>query len=314
MKKRKVNPIELEARAFDKIVAQRIQKGFVPDVGSKKSNLFLYNNPWRYYFTKQISVKKKINFVLNHCKKNQKVLDVGCGLGTLSFELAKKKIFSTGIDISKKSIFFANFFKNKLLSKNNASYINFLQTDLFKINEKKKFDVIIFFKTFHHLGNINKVLHKILKILKQNGKLILVEPLRSEFKFENAVYAYVLRFLSNTWINQQKKMRKIGKNDIKKGIHNIYNEYHYITNKKKGFDQSPMDNSINDPKRLIGLIKKKFKINQHYFTDSFKDKLIGGLRGKRYKQYSTFFDHFDEILIENKILNGTVLHLVATKK
>ena len=28
---------------------------------------------------------------------------------------------------------------------------------------------------------------------------------RSEFKFENAVYAYVLRFLSNTWINQEKK-------------------------------------------------------------------------------------------------------------
>ena len=24
------------------------------------------------------------------------------------------------------------------------------------MNEKKKFDVIIFFKTFHHLGNINK--------------------------------------------------------------------------------------------------------------------------------------------------------------
>ena len=75
-----------------------------------------------------------------------------------------------------------------------------------------------------------------------------------------------------------------------------------------------MDNSINDPKRLIGLIKKKFKINQHYFTDSFKDKLIGGLRGKQYKKYSIFFDHFDEILIENKILKGTILHLVATKK
>ena len=44
MKKRKVNPIELEARAFDKIVTQRIKKGFVPDIESKKRNLFLYNN------------------------------------------------------------------------------------------------------------------------------------------------------------------------------------------------------------------------------------------------------------------------------
>ena len=54
--------------------------------------------------------------MLQYCKENQKVVDVGCGLGTLAFELARKKIKVDAIDISKNSLNYARKVAKKSLN------------------------------------------------------------------------------------------------------------------------------------------------------------------------------------------------------
>ncbi len=302
--------LQLEAKSFDQIVNQRIKKKFAPFVHLKLKNNFLYNNPWRFPESQKISIKSKTDFVLDNCKKNSKCLEIGCGLGTMSLELARNNHEVTGIDISSDSIKHAESFAKKYLNKKNRKKIEYKNISFGKYKTAKKFDRIIFFKSLHHLINTKKVLKKCFNLLNKNGKIIVVEPMRKNFKIENALIIYLIRRYLPTWKNNKKNYNT---KNFSKDIRNIYNEYHYIDSINHTKSQSPYDNSLNDPKKLIKLIKKLFKIQKIYYTDSIQDKILGGLRGKNYIKNIHFINSLDKFLIDNKILNGTSIHLVAKK-
>ena len=93
-----------EGKAFDSIVQNRIRNKISFDLNSKKINNFFYNNPWRYDDTRRLAIKEKTEFVISSLKNKKNVLEVGCGAGTLSFELARSGYNCTAIDLSKKSL------------------------------------------------------------------------------------------------------------------------------------------------------------------------------------------------------------------
>lgn len=307
--------LQLEAESFDKIVSERIKKGFNPDCSIKKNYKFFYNNPWRYPITTELCINGKIKEIIKFCKKKSKILDVGCGLGTLSFELAKKNCKVDAIDISKKSIFYAKKFAKKNLSKKQYDFINFKCTSLdeYLKNNKKGFDSIVFFKTLHHLKNTKKVLKLVKKNLKINGYLIIVEPFRNDFEYINAVIAYIIRTLC---INYQKRDLKIKKNsekEIEQNINEILKEYKYESD-EKGYDQSPNDNILNDSLKLKKLLKVDFNIFKEISLDSFRDKILGSIRGKDYLNEIKLINNLDKFLINKKILKGTTKIIVAKLK
>ena len=303
--------LQLEAKSFDQIVNQRIKKNFAPFVHLKLKNKFLYNNPWRFPESQKISIKSKTDFVLNNCKKNSKCLEIGCGLGTMSLELARNDHKVTGIDISSDSIKHAKSFVKKYLHKKNQKKIEYINTSFGKYKTTEKFDRIIFFKSLHHLINTQKVLKKCFNLLKKNGKIIIIEPMRKNFKIENALIIYLIRTFLPTW-EKNKKIDNIY--NFSKQIRNIYNEYQYFDSTKQTKSQSPYDNSLNDPNKLIKYLKKLFKIQKIYYSDSIQDKILGGLRGKEYIKNIQFVNSLDKFLIDKKILNGTSIHIVAKKK
>ena len=120
------------------------------------------------------------------------------------------------------------------------------------------------------------------------------------------------RQLCKTWVNVTKKLNLINIKDIDLGILEILKEYKYIS-EKKGYDQSPMDNVTNNPERVIFYLKKLFRIEKIITEDSFKDKIIGGVRGKNYLQVIKFIDLLDDYLIKKKIIKGTIYKIVVKK-
>ena len=293
-----------EAKYFDKINNQREKNGISPLLNTKKIYNYFYNNPWRYPETRQISIKRKIKFIEKNLKKKDKILECGCGNGVLSLELGRKGYNITGIDVSKKSILIAKKYAKKIKN----SKLNFQNKSIedFK-NSKNIFDVIVFFKTFHHLKNPNKILKILRKILKKNGKLLMIEPVRGDMNELNFLIIFLIRNLAEEW-------RQINLNfNIVKNLKKIKKEYNYVTS-KKGFDQSHMDNAINKSKDIIKALKNnKFKILDKKFDDSIKDKIIGGLSGKKRVKLVKFVDNLDQYLISNNITNGSTIKISAKK-
>jgi ubiquinone/menaquinone biosynthesis C-methylase UbiE len=148
--------------------------------------------------------------ISNFIKKNDSVLDIGCGQGGLYRILKKKfkKIKYTGIDFNSKMIEIAktkypsaNFF---LYKKNN--YLNFF---------KKKFDIIIIFGILHLNKNWKKILLNAAKITK---KKILFDHRIEYEKSKKKNY-----YLDLDFKNKKKKFRikyiLLKKNMLKNFLH-----------------------------------------------------------------------------------------------
>ena len=113
-----------------------------------------------------------LNFLCSNTK-NSEVLDYGCGDGTYAEKVLKfhpKKI--TGIDISEISIKDAKERAKNQNLKIDYSVDNCEETKF----DNESFDIIYGTGILHHL-KIDKCLIEINRILKQNGKLVFIEPL-----------------------------------------------------------------------------------------------------------------------------------------
>lgn len=109
-------------------------------------------------------IKKFIN-----TKKGARILDLGCGLGSLTqhFKTIKAKVI--GVDISPQSIAYA---KKHIKSANITFRVQSAHNLGFTDNY---FDAVIGNGILHHL-DLKKALPEILRILKPGGKIFFVEP------------------------------------------------------------------------------------------------------------------------------------------
>ena len=112
------------------------------------------------------------NYLEENCK-NKEILDYGCGIGhnvNIVSKFNPSKI--VGIDISEVSIEKAKNNKNKF--QNN---INFISDNCEKSSiNSNSFDIIYGSGILHHL-KLEKAIDEINRLLKQDGKIIFMEPL-----------------------------------------------------------------------------------------------------------------------------------------
>jgi 2-polyprenyl-3-methyl-5-hydroxy-6-metoxy-1,4-benzoquinol methylase len=120
------------------------------------------------------------------------VLDYGCAIGTMAFELADHAKKIHGIDISSKMIDAAR----KKAAERNIENIDFAHATLFDERYKKEsFDVILAFNILHFLEDTQKVMKRINELLKPGGLIISVTPCLGEKKsFINSLI-FLLVFL-----------------------------------------------------------------------------------------------------------------------
>ena len=107
--------------------------------------------------------------VLRQVGCGQKILDVGCGTGTLGFEIKKRGNEVWGLDINKKAIDLA---KKKL---DKTFLYDAADPDDLPIKDEK-FDVIVFADILEHLDEPEAVLLEYKKYLKEDGRIIVSLP------------------------------------------------------------------------------------------------------------------------------------------
>jgi len=132
---------------------------------------------------KQLKIIKLKNFtyrlVLGYLDKyigdesKKRVLDIGCGAGSISFYLASKGHSVTGIDISIKAIEECRQSAKQLKLKNVVFKQSYFPED-FKLG--KKYDAVVFTEVIEHLEKDDLALNNINQLLKGGGFLILSTP------------------------------------------------------------------------------------------------------------------------------------------
>lgn len=108
-----------------------------------------------------------------YCYAEKKVLDIGCGVGTLDFYLASRGNKVVGVDISTRAINIAR--KNAYflgVSKN----IRFHKLAFPQELPRGKFDVVIISEVIEHIPDDILSLERIWRLLKTGGILILTTP------------------------------------------------------------------------------------------------------------------------------------------
>ena len=129
----------------------------------------------------------RIQYILNQLKdldlKNTKILDLGCGGGLVSESLSRLGAKVTGIDFVGNNINIAKHHSIKSKLK-----IDYIHGDIEKIKMNKKFDLIIMFEILEHVNNWKRLLLKIDKNLKKDGKIIISTINRNLISKFTAIY------------------------------------------------------------------------------------------------------------------------------
>ncbi len=95
--------------------------------------------------------------------KTEKILDLGCGTGTLTKQLAERCEYVLGIDSS-----------DAMIREAKKSYpgLDFAIADALELSYESEWDIVFSNAVFHWIGDQDLLLQKIYKALKPNGKLI----------------------------------------------------------------------------------------------------------------------------------------------
>ncbi|MGB3341637.1 MAG: class I SAM-dependent methyltransferase [bacterium] len=105
------------------------------------------------------------------------VLEIGCGVGIVSAHLTNRYNMNVvGIDLDSEQIAIAKMYNNE------SEHLKFIEADSTKLPfRNQEFDMVLSLYVMHHIGNWEKTLEEINRVLKPNGYFIFYDLAYSRF-------------------------------------------------------------------------------------------------------------------------------------
>lgn len=202
------------------------------------------------------------HIIAKYCQRidGKKILDYCCGTGINSVVFSKKGAKITGIDLSYRSIQIAN----KKFKKLNLKNFKFYKMDAHSLNFKdSSFDIIVCYKSMLYL-DLNKAFVELKRLLRPNGKIIILENISDNFIFH--YYRYLKHILNNK--NYSKELNKLKIKDL--NLASKFFDYHEIVY----FDFFTYFGKIIKDKFKIKISYDFLKFLDNFFLNNFKLKSL----------------------------------------
>ncbi len=150
-------------------------------------NVFYENFHKKTFFQKKLISTKNFTYrdlldILNkYTKPKSKILDIGCGAGTIDFFLANRGNFVTGIDVSLKAI---NSCKKSSRIMGLEDKLKFFQMNFPENTPSGLFDLIIVSEVLEHIVSEEKSIISVKNSLQKNGVVIISVPSASSLLYK----------------------------------------------------------------------------------------------------------------------------------
>lgn len=255
---------------------------------------------WDDCFLDQFVRGKYRKFVIETATKaGYKALDLCCGTGWLSLELARNGLDVTGMDVSSDRIKIAtNYAETQKIIP--PAKLTYEVTDLNEIVlGKEKYDVVTSWDGLHHVQKSERLVGQISDCLKSGGKLVIFESLNSSPI--NAILAHILWFVLP---NKKTIAYKVG--IVIKRLRG-YTRLQHI-------ESSPFEGVTGE--ELIKHIQKHLKLIHHKRCLALLPLLAGSFSyEKRIQRWSLYFiKYLDTIVTSIGLLRGSYHLLIAQKR
>lgn len=157
---------------------------------------FFVNSKVDYYFHNFFGIQKvleKIQF-----NNSGKILELGCGVGITTKFIVEKFSEShiTALDYDKEQIKTAK-------GKNNDNNIDFVVGDATRLGfANNSFDIVFEIFAFHHIENYQKAMKEVFRVLKPDGKFIVLDiPIKSFNPFHYFFFFSLLNLQEKNSLN-----------------------------------------------------------------------------------------------------------------
>jgi len=235
-------------------------------------------------------------------RKSGKVLELGCGPGGLSLELARNGLHVDAIDISGFSIATAVKFKEENSYKRKFGTLNYKIGDLNSISlPENTYDVIFCAGSLHHILKIERLLDEIGKSLKKDGLFLLYDNIG--LTKSTVLVRKIIKFLN--------KIKNYPKDLFNKNIsHKIKSNNSCTT--------SPFEAITTE--RIPILTSKKFDVYKKKECQAFVKTIATNLHKNRSfnrmirLEIVRFFKAIDRILCNLKLIKGENILIFSRKK
>jgi len=273
--------LQKEAEAFDLQIRQRVENGHLPDLRRSGRCEYFYNNVWRdqefvnLYYSDVLEkvMRDAYKYLKSDPDRRLKVLEVGCGPGHVSLEMARNNFDVVGIDISEACIELAKqVAAQDPWSKQRGDLAYFNEAFLDHYGE---YDLVLFIASFHHFPDSNNTLQYAVKLLNPGGLIIVDEPTRDLVSKRNVAIVLLIKgLMSSAEAFYQKIKLPSSIQEADEIMQEIFLQEKYETEDGANV-QSVNDNEAGFEEMYTALLKhfRKLEFDKNF---AFFHQLIGG--------------------------------------
>lgn len=187
-----VSPHGEDSAVYNLIYSNDDTPGYMRYKEYAKEILHSYN-PLKFLALKEEMYYSVSKSVKSNLKKGEKILDVGCGLGYMTYALVQAGYNATGLDISEEAITQAK-----------EKYGNYFACgDFFTFDGVEGgYDAICMLELIEHISDPKKYIKRAIELLSTTGVLIITTPNRSWYP-EKSLWETDLPSVHLTWFSEK---------------------------------------------------------------------------------------------------------------
>ena len=318
--------LEAEAKAFDSRIDERIAAGFVPDLRRAVPCHYFYKSFWR----DPIFIKLYLGWITDglldllkrHCGEKLNILDVGCGAGYMSLELARNGHHVHAFDISASCIDNARRMLQENPFTEGFGSLEYHVLPFEKAQEffsDQTFDVIHFSVSMHHMEDVQSVVETCHSMVTDGGHLLFYEPCHERFRVQDAAQVALIRGLlaiMGHWYEPDEILPHIKNTEmLTQFFHDIHYEYIMERDKNEPGGQSPHDLAANG-EAILQAARSRFTELETKPGCSFIYRLLGGLRGsdEMVKNLAQFITLYERVCVDHAFIRENMFYFIGQKK